>query len=386
VTGPAEMSSALVSAPSSAPSSAPPSAGTVRRDRRGRGKRPYVVTAVLVVVVTGTAATVLVLRDGSTANAQGKTTPTTTSTAPIVRGDVVDTESVDGKLTYPSERSIPVGASGTVTWVPDTGARITRGHTLLRVDAKPITLMYGSLPLYRTLSYGVSDGADVRQLERNLAALGYGDDLTVDDEFTSVTRAAVKAWQEDRGLPETGSVDAAQVVFESGPVRVSDVVVAKGDRAGGGPGLKVTATAPTVHVDLDVGQQDLVRKGATVDVEMPSGDTVKGKITSVGSVATAARDDGDPTVDVEIALKRTAVGRIDQAPVTVDLVSDRARKVLSVPVEALLGLREGGFGVQVVDGATSRIVAVTPGTYGGGRVEITGDGLAAGMKVEVPSS
>jgi peptidoglycan hydrolase-like protein with peptidoglycan-binding domain len=351
-----------------------------------RSKRPYVVTAALVVVATGAAATAFVLHDGDPATATGAQKTATTSTAPITRGDVVETESVSGKLTYSAERSILAAATGTVTWVPVTGARINRGQSLFSVDNKPITLMYGNLPLYRALSYGVDDGPDVKELERNLKALGYGDDMTVDNEFTAVTKAAVKDWQEDRGLAETGSVDAGQVVFESGAVRVSDVKVNKGDHAGSGPALTVTAIAPSVHVDLDVSLQDLVHKGGKVDVEMPDGDTVRGKITKVGSVASAGQDGDSPTVGVDISLTKKAAGRLDQAPVTVDLVSSRAKNVLSVPVEALLGLREGGFGVQVIEGATTRIVAITPGTYGGGRVEVSGDGLTAGMKVEVPAS
>jgi len=34
--------------------------------------------------------------------------------------------------------------------------------------------MYGSVPVYRRLSTSTTDGPDVRQLERNLVALGFG--------------------------------------------------------------------------------------------------------------------------------------------------------------------------------------------------------------------
>jgi hypothetical protein len=59
--------------------------------------------------------------------------------------------------------------------------------------------------------------------------------------------------------------------------------------------------------------------------------------------------------------------------------------VLTVPVAALLALAEGGYGVQVVGGGTTRIVAVQTGLFAGGRVEVTGDGLAEGQTVGVPS-
>jgi hypothetical protein len=56
-----------------------------------------------------------------------------------------------------------------------------------------------------------------------------------------------------------------------------------------------------------------------------------------------------------------------------------------VPVAALLALREGGYGVQIVEGSTTRIVAVKTGLFSGGRVEVSGDGLAEGMTVGMPS-
>ncbi|WP_243708481.1 hypothetical protein [Actinomadura sp. GC306] len=67
------------------------------------------------------------------------------------------------------------------------------------------------------------------------------------------------------------------------------------------------------------------------------------------------------------------------------LESERRKGVLSVPVEALLALREGGFGVEVVDGAGRRLVPVDVGAFGGGRVEVAG-GVREGMKVGVPAA
>jgi hypothetical protein len=41
--------------------------------------------------------------------------------------------------------------------------------------------------------------------------------------------------------------------------------------------------------------------------------------------------------------------------------------------------------VQVVDGGTSRIVPVQTGLFASGRVEVSGDGLAEGQTVGMPS-
>ena len=61
--------------------------------------------------------------------------------------------------------------------------------------------------------------------------------------------------------------------------------------------------------------------------------------------------------------------------------------MLTVPVNALLALAEGGYGVRVVDGTPAgRIVAVSAGLFARGQVEVTGDGLDVGTEVEVPAS
>ncbi|WP_214412585.1 efflux RND transporter periplasmic adaptor subunit [Sphaerisporangium fuscum] len=322
----------------------------------------------------------------------GAATPRTAAapaTAAVTREDLVDTKTVDGSLTYSGERHLSTDASGTVTWVADEGAVVRRGRPLLKVDRKPVVLMYGRLPLYRELREGVSDGPDVEQLERNLKALGYGEYLTVDDHFSYATYLTVKEWQDDRGLPETGRVDGSQVVFLPGVARVTEAKVEVGDRVQPGrPVLTVSGVRRLVHVDLDTADQTLARKGAKVKVELPGGETVTGKISSVGAVAKASSgqdQSGKTTIDVDITLTKAPKTRLDQAPVDVEMESERHRNVLAVPVEALLALREGGFGVEVVEAGRTHIVPVETGAFGGGKVEITGAGLSEGTKVGVPA-
>lgn len=149
----------------------------------------------------------------------------------------------------------------------------------------------------------------------------------------------------------------------------------------------MAGTRRLVHVDLDADKQDLARKGAKVTVELPGGRTVDGTITKVGGVAesTGTGQDEKTTIGVDISLGSAGTGRLDEAPVSVELESERREDVLSVPVEALLALREGGFGVEVVGGGTRRLVSVRTGAFGGGRVEVAGSGIAAGVKVGVPA-
>ena len=84
-------------------------------------------------------------------------------------------------------------------------------------------LLYGSLPAYRQFEAGMSDGADVGQLTRDLIALGYGDGLAQSDHYSSATAAAVQRWQSALGLQATGEIPLGEAVFEPGPIRVTSV-------------------------------------------------------------------------------------------------------------------------------------------------------------------
>jgi hypothetical protein len=87
-------------------------------------------------------------------------------------------------------------------------------------------------------------------------------------------------------------------------------------------------------------------------------------------------------VTVTIA-DQAALGSLAAAPVDVDFISYQRKNVLAVPVAALLALANGGYGVEVVDGDSTRIVAVKTGMFAGARVEVSGNGIAEGVAVGV---
>jgi membrane fusion protein, multidrug efflux system len=70
--------------------------------------------------------------------------------------------------------------------------------------------------------------------------------------------------------------------------------------------------------------------------------------------------------------------------VDVVFTASERKDVLTVPVTALVALAEGGYGVEVVSGSTSRYVPVTTGLFSNGRVEIEGSGIREGTRVGVP--
>jgi peptidoglycan hydrolase-like protein with peptidoglycan-binding domain len=348
--------------------------------------------AVAVAGVVTVAALGLFGGDDEASPSAGTLPPATTE---ITRTTLVASEQFDGTLGYGKASVVlaPGTGTGLVTWLPEPGETIRRGEPVYAVNAQPVTLLYGSMPLFRQLVPG-DTGQDVKLLERNLAELGY-DGFTVDNEYTSGTAGAVAEWQADLGRPQTGPLDPARVVVSAGAIRVAEPLAPLGAPAAGEV-LSYTGADRLITVPLDVADQQLVAEEMTVTVTLPDGSTVDGTVSEVGTVATAPEPEqaeaGQPpdqptTVEVTITVDDPeALGDWDAAPVEVTLETDRREGVLAVPVEALVALAEGGYGLQVVDGESTSYVAVDTGLFAQGLVEIEGDGIAEGMRVGVPSS
>ncbi len=356
-----------------------------RRRRRAVGRVVAAGAAVLAIGATAAAANGFGLTGGDGQGTARSSVPS--ATAKVTRQTLVDTQTESGELGHGDSTTVSGKLGGTVTALPATGAIVKRGQALYRVDNAPVVLLYGTLPAYRVLRSGV-EGDDVKQFEQNLRALGYTG-FTVDDAYSDATAYAVKQWQDDLGLPETGTVEPGQVVYASGAVRVDTLKASVGGPAQ--PGQEVlayTGTAQAVTVELDVSDQRLAIKDAAVTVTMPDGKTASGKVSTVETVIQPAQQNQDAQTKVEVTVAlgdQKAAAGYDGATVDVAFTASQRQDVLAVPVAALLALAEGGYGVQVVDGAETRIVAVRTGLFASGQVEVTGDGLAEGMTVGMPS-
>lgn len=372
----------------SATTLAPPTqdGGPARAEAQGR-RRLIVGALATGSVVAAAVVAVVVAGDSSGDGAEPQT-----ATATVARRDLVQRDTVQGTLTYADSRSVPNYRQGTVTRQREEGETVVRGEVLYRVDDEPVVLFYGAQPAWRRLDQSVGDGADVRQLEVNLRELGHdeGRDMTIDDDFDWATREAVERWQEDLGVEVTGAVALGDVVFLPGSRRVASLTASAGDRARpGAPLMTTTAATQIVSADIEASKQRDVRAGDDVIVDLLNGTTSPGTISEIGRVAKTSAADGETTstITFDVRLKRPRIaGNIDQAPVEVHVTNERADNVVAVPVTALLGLRGGGYGVEVLRGGVPKVIAVEPGLYSdGGYVEITRGALKVGDKVVVPA-
>jgi peptidoglycan hydrolase-like protein with peptidoglycan-binding domain len=343
-----------------------------------------IAAGALAVGAVAAAVTVLNLpeAESSSGSAAGGKTQVT---AEVSRETLVDRESHDGTLGHGTTTTLGARSGGTVTWLPATGSIIRRGKALYKLDNEPVTLLYGNLPAYRTLAPGV-EGADVKQFEKNLWALGYRG-FTVDKDYTAATATAVRQWQEDQGIGETGRIGPGQIAYAAGAVRIDSEAAGGGSMAQPGAEiLKYTGTALVATVDLPMDSQRLAVQGASVRVEMPDGKTLPGRIVKIGTTVQQGQGDQEDTTLIEVTISFSGAPKgLDDAAVSVGFVASERANVLTVPVAALLALAEGGYGVQVVDGTGTRIVTVETGLFADGKVEVRGAGLAAGVKVGMPS-
>jgi peptidoglycan hydrolase-like protein with peptidoglycan-binding domain len=403
-----------------------------------RSRRGVRVAAVAAIVLAGVAIALAILLQshGKGRGDSGGEVPAGDTTTTVQRRTLAEHAQVSGTLGYGSALELYDRISGTFTWLPSVGAVIGRGGMLFKVNQLPIVLMYGSVPAYRTLKLGVSDGEDVAELNENLVALGYDPYGAITDyeSFSEATAEAVRRWQKAEGLPQTGEVELGRVIFAPSARRVTALKASLGQDPPGGkagaekpatdkesakdpagkdspskspsgekspsaepssagagtPVLTTTSTQQLVQVALEADKQQLAHVGQSAPVTLPSGQTVGAHITSVGTVATEASGGGGEagggkaSISVTLTLDRRAP-HLDAAPVTVELLKEKRRNVLSVPATALIATAGGGYAVQALQAGRRLEVPVTPGMFADGYVQVEGQGVHEGLTITQPS-
>ena len=367
------------------PAGPDPGRGPRRRRRRvvAGGAAVVVAAAGVAVAVTGPFAGAGQAGGGAAAGGYP------TSLSAIARRLLVSQTNVSATLGYAGSYTVAGHGGGTITWLPAAGRVIGEGQVLYRVNnGTPVVLLYGRVPAWRALSEGMH-GADVRQLNRALVALGCATRSVLDPDskyFTAETGYALERLQARLGLPQTGTLPLGQAVFLPSAIRVTTVPASLGAPAAGAV-LAATSARHVVTIALDPAQQSQVKAGDKVMITLPTGRVTPGVVSAVGKVATGG---ASPKVTVTVTLKHPrAAGGLDQAPVTVAITTATAPGALVVPVAALLARAAGGYAVEEVGPAgRHHLVPVTLGLFddAAGLVQVSGPGLAAGQRVVVPAS
>lgn len=334
------------------------------------------------------------------------------STTVVRLGTLTVREEDAGTIGYASPFTVYASAAGTLTWLPGASAVIQPGNRLFAVDGQDTLLLRGGTPAWRAFKPGMTDGADVRELQRNLIALGYDPhrSITVDGTYDWATQAAVESWQAALGRTQDAWLPLGEVAFLPGPVRVAEALSGAGATVAVGTAvLAATSTTPVVTVSLAAGGQAQVRTGNRVDITLPDGTNAPGRVLSVaaatssgtvggsdgsssssgGSGGSSGQGSGQAQEIVTVSLA-ASVASLDGASVQVAITTQQQPDALIVPISALMARPGGSYQVTVVTARTpaTRNVMVTPGLFDDldGLVAISGPGITAGTTVQVPAS
>jgi hypothetical protein len=383
-------------------------------------RKTWVLAAAAVSAVAAATGGVAVMSNAKQATGAAQQLPV--GTAQVARRTLSAMVSQAGILTYRarpdgSPYSVINQARGIYTKLPAAGQVVSQGQVLYRVNDRPVVLLYGSTPAYRTLSAGAS-GPDVAELNADLLALGYGTRAQLSPKpafFGPATTTAVQKLQAAVGARQNGTLTLGQVVLEPTAVRVTSVSAQLGGSTQ--PGETVvqgTSTTRQVQVALSASEQTTMAVGDKVSITLPNNRTTPGVVSSVGAVATcpsssapggsgsnSAAPETDtcssngsgsstPTITVGVTPSdRAATGTWDQAPVQVGITTASVPNALVVPVTALLAQSGGGYAVEVVAaGERNHLVPVSLGLFDDaeGLVQVTASALAAGQEVVVPTT
>lgn len=311
------------------------------------------------------------------------------STTVIVRGSVAPAETVTV--------SAPASVTGTVliSYRPlPVGSSVADGHVVLEISGRPVFVMHGSVPVFRTMAPGMS-GRDISQLQAALSHLGCstaGDSGVFGADtakcVANLYRRAGYQPLSSSGQPVTGLAGVGAIVPEgeiiyapASPVRIisigGTVPAAPGSDAGntkgaGGlatlasGGLQVLATVPEAALPL-------LRVGATAELLDESLNKPYRAVVVSLAAAPSVGPDGVP--GHAVVLKTNDPLPVSQTGATLRVTFTQSRTsgdVLVVPVAAVSASVTGSARVQILNSqGTPTDVAVVVGLSADGFVVVT---------------
>lgn len=285
---------------------------------------------------------------------------------------------------------VPVAAnqaSGIVTsLVADAGAEVSQGSTLYTVGLRPVVAAQGEIPMFRDIGDGAI-GEDVRQLQQMLSTLGYYDGA-LDGKAERGTVTAIKSWQADAGVEESGVIGLGDVVFlPQLPARVAfdHELIARGKSLSGGEnGILGLSETPRFWLPVTEAQAASIPVDGTVEVSAPDGQLWQ------GVAGEQKRDGEDGTVTIAITGANGTVlcdGGCAQIPVSGQtalaskIVTVEQVDGLVVPSAALITSADGT--TAVIDSDDNRIpVEIVASAKGMSIIK----GVDEGLRVRVPAA
>ena len=275
------------------------------------------------------------------------------------------------------------GGQGRITAISlEEESTIAAGDIVMEIDGRPMIAVTGRVPYWRRLDVRAPDGPDVELLEQFLTDEGF-EPGTIDQDFTTTTRNALRDWQEAKGYPDDGVFLPTDLAIGQWPATVGTVDLQAGQFVSPGtPLLTFVEDELSVIVSVDPTDRSRLEPGLRADIEVAAtGDTAPGRIIELADTASI---DGQGTEryrgEVEL------LGQLDVVAgtaVRIEVVLEEVTDALVVPVAAVSLSGDGTEEVRILtrDGTLTR-VPVTTGLTEGAFVEII-EGLDGDEQVVV---
>lgn len=166
-------------------------------------------------------------------------------TVPVELGELSNDVTIRGEVGYADAADITLDTSSLsgpaiVTGrVPESGAELGPLSIAIEIAGRPVIVLPGELPAYRTLRFGMS-GPDVVQFKQAMAAAGIDAGNAASDVFDAAAAAAVVALYDRAGYPapaaEEGSAEAVQAAAEGVTAAQQSLTAANEELARAGSG------------------------------------------------------------------------------------------------------------------------------------------------------
>lgn len=321
-------------------------------------------------------------------------------TVPVEQRQLANDVVLRGDAVYEDPASVvletgDIGGPAVVTGhVPEVGATLNAGDVMLEVAGRPVILLAGDLPVYRTLRAGVS-GPDVLQLKAALAALGINPGDQASAAYDATTASAVEQLYARVGYPAPTAGEEAEGALTAARegVRGAEAGVASAQQALASAGAGALASERIrLQGDVDEMQLQLAAKHQecaeeprlTCPAEVKAAETAFNTAVALRDEGNAPRDTTSERAELSTAQRALTDAKTQlseaQAAVLTPLPSSEVVYLASAPrrvdsVEVHRGSTVAGSPVMSVSGATLQIA----GTVAPADAEL----IAEGSKVVI---
>lgn len=295
-------------------------------------------------------------------------------TAPVVfgalsneittRADILYADAVEVTL----DTSALSGPAVVTGHVPEVGAELAALSIALEVAGRPVIVLPGDLPAYRTLRYGVS-GPDVAQFKAALRAVGLDGGDPEDDVFTSQTAEAVTALYTEAGYPapeaDPGAEDALRAAQSAVTAAEQGLASAENTLAQARSGPSRAELTAAEHAVADAERQLHTARNATpVDRDLVA------QLEGAVAVAKAQRDEllAAPDVSAEQLAVDAAHQALAQAREDLERAQQDALPVL--PASEVLYLSDLPRRVDAVTAQHGAVLAGAAMTVSGAALSL----------------